>query len=180
MNKKICGSHNVRKQKYIKGRDKYVTLEIWLKFDSLDKIKIIFSESKNNLGRSVKGLITSMGLKAKSRPKKLKKSRYSIVNFSTKDLSEIIREFENLPYNSYERRRPKHEPTYSYFCLARQLVKCMMRDDDLNLHFYPVRTKITATKKNLISHVCSTDKRKLKDFLINETLSQIFSTDEEE
>ena len=46
MNMKNCGCHNVRKHKVIKSSDKYVTLDISLKFDSLDKIKITSSESK--------------------------------------------------------------------------------------------------------------------------------------
>ena len=53
--------------------------------------------------------------------------------------------------------RPKHEPNDSYFCLARQLVKCMMRADDLNLRVYPVRKEMTATKQIPVSHACSTD-----------------------
>ena len=59
---KICGRRNVRKHRDIKGSDKYVTLETMLKFDSLDKMKITSSESKDNLVRSLKGLITSLGL----------------------------------------------------------------------------------------------------------------------
>ena len=71
-----------------------------------------------------------------------------------KDLSKIIREFEKLPYKSYERRRPKHEPTHSYFYLSRHLVKCMMIADALNSHVYPVRTEMTGLKHIPISHVC--------------------------
>ena len=41
---KICGRHNVRKHKEIRGSDKYATLEISSKFDSLDKMKITSSE----------------------------------------------------------------------------------------------------------------------------------------
>ena len=48
MNVKICGCHNVRKHRDIKGSDKYFTMEISLKFYSLDKIKITSSESKYN------------------------------------------------------------------------------------------------------------------------------------
>ena len=40
-----------------------------------------------------------------------KKLRYAIGNFSKKDLSKIIREFEGLTYESYDKKRPKHEPT---------------------------------------------------------------------
>ena len=69
---KNCGRRNVRKHREIKGSDKYVTLEISLKFVSLDKMRITSSEPKYNLGRSGKGLITSLGLKSKSRPKQVK------------------------------------------------------------------------------------------------------------
>ena len=43
---KNCGRRNVRKHKEINGSDKNVTLDISLKFDSLDKMKITYSESK--------------------------------------------------------------------------------------------------------------------------------------
>ena len=46
VNIKICSRSNVREHKDIKGSDKYVTLDISLNFDSLDKIKITSSESK--------------------------------------------------------------------------------------------------------------------------------------
>ena len=104
---------NVRKHRDIKGSDKYVTLYILLKFDSIDKMKIISSYSKEKLGRSGKGLITYLGLKAKVSPHKFKKSRYAIGNISKKYLSKIIREFEKLPNETYENKRPKNEPTES-------------------------------------------------------------------
>ena len=115
MNMKNCGRINVRKHRYIKGSDKYVTLDILLKFVSLENMRIKSSEPKYNLGRLGKGLITSLCIKAKSRPKKCKKTRYAIGNFSTKDLSKIIREFKKLPYKFYYKTRPKHESTDSYF-----------------------------------------------------------------
>ena len=73
-----------------------------------------------------------------------------------KDLSKIIREFEKLPYKSYERRWPKHDPTDSYFYLAMQLVKFMMRDNVLNSYHFPVRTEITGAKQIPASRVCYT------------------------
>ena len=109
-------------------------------------MKITSSESKVRLGISGKGLVTSLGLKSKTRLKKYKNARYSIGNVKKKDLSKNIRGFERLSYESYERSRPKHEPSESYFYLARQLVKCMMRDDALNFHVYPVRTANTTRR----------------------------------
>ena len=94
VNMKNCGCRKVRKHKEIRGSDKYVTLDISSKFDSLDKMKITSSESKGKLEISGKGLITSLGFKAKVRPQRYKKARCAIRNDSKKDLSRIIREFE--------------------------------------------------------------------------------------
>ena len=101
------------KHREIKGGHKYVTLEISLKFGNLYNMIITSSESRDNLGRSGKGLITSLGIKPKEIPKKYKKATYAIGNFSTRNLSKIIREFDKLPYKSYERRRPHNDPTDS-------------------------------------------------------------------
>ena len=97
-----------------------------------------------------------------SKAKKYNNARYSIGNVSMKDLPNIIREFENVPYKSYESRRPKNEPTYNYFYPARHLVKCMIRADALNSHVYSLRTEITGTKHIPISHVCSMEECKLE------------------
>ena len=70
LNMKICGRRNVRKHKEINGSDKYVTLDISLKFDNMDKMKITSSDSEGKLERSVKGLIASLSFKAKVRPQK--------------------------------------------------------------------------------------------------------------
>ena len=48
-----------------------------------------------------KGLITSLGIKTIGRYNKNKKARYAITNVSIKDISKIIKEFENLPYKGY-------------------------------------------------------------------------------
>ena len=45
---KNVGRHNFRKHRDIMGSDKYVTLDISLEFDILDKMKITSSESKEN------------------------------------------------------------------------------------------------------------------------------------
>ena len=86
VNMKNCGRLNVRKHREIKGNDKYVTLDILLKFGSLDKMRITYSEPRDNLRRPGKGLITSMGLKAKPSTKNYKKARYDIRNISKKDI----------------------------------------------------------------------------------------------
>ena len=62
--------------------------------------------SKDNLGRPGKGLITSLGLKAKVRSHKYKKARYDIGNVSKKDLSKIIREFKMYLMKVMIRRGP--------------------------------------------------------------------------
>ena len=105
-------------------------------------------------------MITSLGFKTKTTPKKYKKARYAIGNVSKKDLSKIIREFEKLPYESYKKKRPKHEPTDTYFYLAIHISECMMIADALNPHHYPVRTEMTGMKQIPTSHVCFMDESK--------------------
>ena len=78
------------------GSDKYFTLDISSKFDSLDKMKIKSSESKVKLERSGKGLITSLGFETKARSQKYKKARYAIGIVSEKDLSRIIKDCERI------------------------------------------------------------------------------------
>ena len=149
---------NVSNHREIKGNYKYVTLDISLKSDRVDNIKVISSESKEKLRRLGKGLIISLGLKSRVRPHKYKNSRYAIGNVSKKDLSKIIGVFEKLTCESYENNRPKYDPTDSYFYLARHLVNGRMRADVLNSHVYPVRTEMNDPSY----HICFTDKSELK------------------
>ena len=109
-------------------------------------------------------------------PHKYKNSGYTIVNFSKKDLSKIIREFERFEKLPYEKKRPKHDPNDSYFYLARELENCMMRSDALSCHSYGVYTEMTAPSSN----ICSTDKDKSKRIIVHETLSQSCSANKDE
>ena len=105
---------------------------------------------------------------------------YTIVNVSMKELSKIIREFEKLSHKSSEKRRPKHGPTNIYFYLSRHIAKCTMRSDSLYSYYYPVIMEMTGAKHIPILHVCSTDNIKSKEFVVDETLLQVCSTDKEE
>ena len=113
VNMKNCGGHDVGKHRDIKDSDKYIVLDISLKFVCLYKMRITSSEPKDYLGISGKGLITSLGIKSNIRPNKYKEARYAIGNVIMRYLSKIIREFEHFLYKGYERNRFKHEPTGS-------------------------------------------------------------------
>ena len=165
---KNCGRSNVRKQKYIRGSDKYITLEISLKLDSMDKMKITSSESKGKFENIRKGVDYLSGFQGQSEAAKIKKTWYAIRNISKKDLSKSIRNFEKVEKLPFEKKRPKHEPTDSYFYLATQLVKIMMRANTLNWHDYGGYTEIISPSLN----VYSTDKDESKCIIVNETLSQ--------
>ena len=73
MNMKNCCRHKVRKHKEIKGSDKCVTLNIYEilnipeKFDDLNNMETTSSESKVELERPGKGLVTALALKKKAR-----------------------------------------------------------------------------------------------------------------
>ena len=116
-------------------------------------MRITYSESKDNSGRPGKGLIISLGLRAKARPNIYKKSKYAIVKICKQDLSKTIRNSVTLLYKSRERRRHKNETTDNHFNSAKQLAKFMMRSDVLNSHTYPIRTKMTSMKQIPTSHI---------------------------
>ena len=106
-----------------------------------------------------------MGFETKARPQRYKKARYAIRNVSEKELSRIIKDFEKIEKLPYEKKRPKHEPTDSYFRLARQLEKCMMRSDNLNWYNHGGYTDMTAPSSN----VNVTDKYESKQIIVHET-----------
>ena len=68
----------------------YEILNISEKFDSLNKTETTYSESKVELERSEKGLVTALALNTKARSK-IKKAKYAIVNVSMKDLFKKIK-----------------------------------------------------------------------------------------
>ena len=117
-------------------------------------------------------MITSLGFKAKVRPQKYKKARYAIGNVSKKDLSKIIKEFDKFEKLPYEKKRPKHEPTDSYFHLARQHAKCMMRSNNLNWPDCGGYTEMTAPSLN----VNAMDGEESKRIMVHEDLSENCST----
>ena len=93
---KNCDRRKVRKHKVIKFSDKIVTLDISAKFDSLNKMETTYSESKEKLEISGKGLVTALDFKTKVRSQKYKKARYAIGNVRNNDFLDIIKEFEKL------------------------------------------------------------------------------------
>ena len=54
----------------------------------------------------------------------------------------------------------------------------MMRDDALNSHIDPLIPKNNVTQHIPISHFCDMDKSESKEILADETLLQVYSTDE--
>ena len=70
VNMKTFGRCNVRKHREIKNCEKYITLEIFFQFVSLDSMEIIYSKPKDYLGRLGKGLVTSMGINIIGIPEK--------------------------------------------------------------------------------------------------------------
>ena len=62
VNMKNCDFRSIRKHRDIEDGEKYITLDISLKFGCMDTMKITSSDSKDYLRISVKFLITSMVL----------------------------------------------------------------------------------------------------------------------
>ena len=54
VNMKSFSRHNVRKHREITSGEKYITLDIFLKFGNLDNMKITSSETKRLFGKIIK------------------------------------------------------------------------------------------------------------------------------
>ena len=145
-------------------------MDILLKFGSLDKMKITYSDPQYYLGKSGKGLIISLGFKTIVRSKNNKKAMYAIINTSMNYLSKIIKDYEKFTYKGYVWKRIKHEPTDNNFYIARNTDKCMIRADAFNFHIETVRTKMTSTQQIPISHVCHLDDTKSKEIIADKNL----------
>ena len=70
-----CGLQNVRKYREIKGSDKYVTLDIYLKFDSMEKISITSSYPKHNFGNIRKVVDYLSEYQGQNRAKEIQKGK---------------------------------------------------------------------------------------------------------
>ena len=75
VNMKNCGRQKVRKHKEIKVSDKYVTLDISSKFDSLNKMKTTSSDSKVKFGNIRKGVGYLSAFQDQSKDAKEKKDK---------------------------------------------------------------------------------------------------------
>ena len=82
-------------------------------------MKITSSDPKYYLGRSGKGLNSSLVINTIGRSNKSKNSRFAMTNASPKDISKIIKDFEKFPYKGYVWKRPKYERTDNYFYQSR-------------------------------------------------------------
>ena len=193
---KSFGRRKVRKHKEIRGSDKIVNLDISAKFDSLNKTETTSSESKERFGKIRKGVGKRSGFQYQSKVAKIKKAMYAIVSFSEKDIPNIIKKFEKIEKLPYEKKRLKNEPTESYFCLAKQIAKCMIRSDKLNWYDHGSYTKMTDPSSNVnvtneseskrsivnenLLHSGSTKDNKSKRSIVNKPLSQKGSAKENE
>ena len=70
---KNCVRSNVREHRDMKNNENYIAMDISLKFDNPNKMKIIYLEPKYYLRRSCNGLIIYLGLKAIRRSKMFKR-----------------------------------------------------------------------------------------------------------
>ena len=84
-------------------------------------------------------MITFLVIKNIRRSYKNKKERFDITNLSLKDISKIIKEFEDFTAKGYVRKRSKKKPNGSNLYPARQIEKCMVR---FNMRIGSVRTQI--------------------------------------
>ena len=122
---------------------------------------------KSIIGDISKGVGNRSGSQDQSKVEKYKKARYAIRNFSMKDLSNKIKEFETIVKVPYVKRIPKHEPTSSYFHLVLCIAECTMRcgKNNHNVHNVHVGYEEEISPS---SDVNDTDKDESKNSIVHE------------
>ena len=85
----------------------------------------------------------------------------------------MIKEFEKIGKVTYVKKPPKHDPTSSYYHLARCITECMMISDEHNRHMYGSYAEESAPSSN----VNVTGKDKSKEIIVHRTLSDNQSMD---
>ena len=118
-------------------------------------------------------MVTALDLKTKVRSKKYKKSRYAIGNVSMKDLSNIIKEFENIVKVPYVKIIPKHEPNLSYYHLVGCIAECMMRCGENNHNVHNVHNGYEEYMAPS-SDVNDADEDESNNSIVHEPFSQTF------
>ena len=66
------------------------------------------------MGRTGKGLTTSLALMTKSSNNK-QKERFTITDITNQDLRNFLKKFNNSPYLGYKSKQVHNEPTEPYF-----------------------------------------------------------------
>ena len=116
------------------------------------------------MGVSGKGLITSLGPKAIRRSKTVKKAKFAITEVILKYVSNIFKEFKDVPYEGYVRKRSKQMPTDSYLYLTKHLTNFLMNTKKIINSRGLVRAQNMSMQNMSNSRVCSTDESKKKAF----------------
>ena len=91
---------------------------------------------------------------------------YAIRNFSTKDLSNIIKEFEIIFKVPYVKIIPKHDPSSRYYLLVECIAEYMMICEEYNRQVHGGYGEETAPPSN----VNDTDEYESKEIIVHEIL----------
>ena len=128
---------------------------------------------KRKIGEIRKGVSNRSGSQDQSKVEKYKKAWHAIGNINTENLSNIIKEFENIVKVPYVKRIPKHEPTSSYYLLVGCIAECMLRCGEDNQHVHGSYAEDTDPSSN----VNDTDEEKSKEFIVHEPVLENLSMD---
>ena len=119
VNMKICGRHNVTKYRDIKNGYRYIALDISSKLDSMNKREVIYSESRDYIGRSSDGLTIFMPLSTKI-PNKKQYAMFVITRITDQYFRKLLKEIKNIPDLGYKSKQAHNKPTEAYLFLITQ------------------------------------------------------------
>ena len=90
---------------------------------------------------------------------------------SMKDLSNKIKEFENIVKVPYVKRIPKHDPTSSYYHLVGCIAECMLRCGEENHHVHTVHDGYEEEMAPS-SNINDTDEDESEEYIVHEPFDE--------
>ena len=135
----------MRKNREIDNYEQYIDLDISLKLDCLNKREVTSSVSRVFMGRSGKGLTTSLTPKTKITDKK-QKSRTAITDITHQEFIKLFKKFKNLPHLCYKKKQVHNEPTEADFFLIKHLSKLLKTKNHVLLRTLRVKLEVVEKK----------------------------------
>ena len=112
----------------------------------LYKRKVASSGPSDYVGRSGRGLTTSLNIRSRRMSKNKQKARNTNICVAIQTFVEILEEFKDVYYTGYSRKKAKNQPTKSYYFLVKQISKLLKSNKQVLIRTKREKSEVVRTK----------------------------------